>query len=36
MTQSEYVYSKITGGDGIPPLPAHAQAVDTRRLFLVP
>ena len=27
------VYAKITGGGGIPPLAAHAYAVDTRRLF---
>ena len=28
------VYAKITGGGGIPPLAAHAYAVDTRRFFL--
>ena len=27
------VYAKITGGGGIPPLAAHAYAVDTRRFF---
>ena len=27
------VYARITGGGGIPPLAAHAYAVDTRRLF---
>ena len=28
------VYAKITGSSGIPPLAAHAYAVDTRHFFI--